>query len=286
VTAMAEVERLLTDGFFPRCGPGDRPVAAAPTGLRELGLPYEADPAMTRHLAQFLARSRENQSKPEAAAWPTALLLNGGVMKSPVFAARLSELLQSWAGAPVRVLEGTDLDLAVARGAAYYGFARRGHGVRIRGGIARAYYIGIESAMPAVPGVPSPVKAVCIAPFGMEEGSEAALPGREFALVTGERAVFRFFASGRPGDAPGTVVESWEMDELEELEPVVAMLEAPVDPARGASSTGVEVPVKLESRVTELGILELWCVSRDEMRRWKLEYAVRARPGAPSEVAS
>ena len=151
------MERLLTDGFFPRAAPGDRPVAAPSSGLRELGLPYEADPAMTRHLAQFLARSRDNQSTEGGSDWPTALLLNGGVMKSPVFAARLSELLLSWTGSPVRVLTGTDLDLAVARGAAYYGFARRGHGVRIRGGTARAYYIGIESAMPAVPGVPSPM---------------------------------------------------------------------------------------------------------------------------------
>jgi len=286
----AEVERLLTDGFFPRCAPGDRPVAAQSSGLRELGLPYEADPAMTRHLAQFLARSRENQSGDGAGSWPTALLLNGGVMKSPVFAARLSELLLSWTGSPVRVLTGTDLDLAVARGAAYYGFARRGHGVRIRGGTARAYYIGIESAMPAVPGVPSPMKAVCVAPFGMEEGSEAALPDREFALVTGERALFRFFASpSRQSDALGAVVESWEMEGLEELEPVVAMLEAPAGDApvpSAAGRAGIAVPVKLESRVTELGILELWCVSRDESRRWKLEYEVRERPAAATtEVA-
>ena len=197
--------------------------------------------------------------------------------------------MQSWAGAPVRVLTGTDLDLAVARGAAYYGFARRGHGVRIRGGTARAYYIGIESAMPAVPGVPSPMKAVCDAPFGMEEGSEAALPDREFALVTGERALFRFFASpSRQSDPLGAVVESWEMEELEELEPVVAMLEAPAGdaPAPSPGRTGIAVPVRLESRVTELGILELWCVSRDESRRWKLEYEVRERPAAATtEVA-
>jgi len=282
----AEVERLLTDGFFPRCAPGDRPVAAASSGLRELGLPYEADPAMTRHLAQFLARARENRSDGVASDWPTALLLNGGVMKSPVFAARLSELLRTWAGSEVRVLTGTDLDLAVARGAAYYGFARRGHGVRIRGGTARAYYIGIESAMPAVPGVPSPMKAVCVAPFGMEEGSEAALPDREFALVTGERAIFRFFASpSRQADPIGTVIESWEMDELEELEPVVAMLEAADGEGAGAGG-GRTVPVKLASRVTELGILELWCLSRDERRRWKLEYETRERPATATEVTS
>jgi molecular chaperone DnaK (HSP70) len=284
----SEVEEWLTGGFFPLCQPDDRPVEAPPTGLRELGLPYEADPGVTRHLAQFLARVRETSDGP--ATWPTALLLNGGVMKSPVFADRVAGLLREWAGAPVRVLAGADLDLAVATGAAYYGFARRGHGVRIRGGTARAYYVGVESALPAVPGVPAPLKAICVAPLGMEEGTDAALPGREFALVTGERAVFRFFASARRSeDRIGATVESWEMADLEELEPVVATLAAGESPDAASSAAssaapraGVVVPVRLESRVTELGILELWCVSRDGSRRWKLEYEVRERP--PAEV--
>jgi molecular chaperone DnaK (HSP70) len=292
----SEVEEWLTGGFFPLCGPADRPVEAPPTGLRELGLPYEADPGVTRHLAQFIARSRENDDG--APAWPTALLLNGGVMKSPVFAARVAGLLREWSGARVRVLAGADLDLAVATGAVYYGFARRGHGVRIRGGTSRAYYVGIESALPAVPGVPAPLKAICVAPLGMEEGTDAKLPGREFALVTGERAVFRFFASARRSeDRIGAMVESWEMADLEELEPVVATLAPPAGESAGGESgagesagvatragapthAGAAVPVKLESRVTELGILELWCVSRDGSRRWKLEYEVRARPQA------
>ncbi len=125
-------------------------------------------------------------------------------MKSPALSRRLAEVLEGWAGRPVAMLSGAreDLDLAVARGAAYYGLARRGEGVRIRGGTARAYYVGIESAMPAVPGVPAPLKAVCVAPFGMEEGSEAELPGRELALMVGERAVFRFLAAADRGDRP------------------------------------------------------------------------------------
>jgi hypothetical protein len=264
--AREELERVLVDGFFPLCGAGERPAAARRSGMRELGLPYESDPAVTRHLAHFLARHRERGAR----AWPTAVLFNGGVMKSPALAGRVVEALGAWSGAGVKVLEGADLDLAVARGAAYYGLARRGRGVRIRGGTARAYYLGIEPAMPAVPGVPAPLKAVCVAPFGMEEGSEAAVPGREFGLVVGEPVAFRFLGSStRRDDAIGAVVESWEADDLEELEPVMAVLSA----EEGAA--GTTVPVRLTARVTELGTLELWCRARDEHRRWKLEFNVR-----------
>jgi hypothetical protein len=200
--------------------------------------------------------------------------MNGGVMKSPALAERVLAVLNGWAGGNVRLLASADLDLAVARGAAYYGLARRGRGIRIRGGTARAYYIGIESAMPAVPGVPAPQKAVCVAPFGMEEGSEAALSGREFGLVVGEPVTFRLLASSVRGDDQiGTVVESWEQDDLEELEPLVATL--PAEEGAAASGGTVE-PVRLLSRVTEVGTLELWCVSRtDADRRWKLEFNVR-----------
>jgi molecular chaperone DnaK (HSP70) len=267
-----EVEQILVDGFFPRSSADERPAAAARSGMRELGLPYEADPAITRHIAHFLARHLP------AGRMPTAVLMNGGVMKAPALAARVMQVLGDWAGSAggeVRLLESADLDLAVARGAAYYGLARRGRGIRIRGGTARAYYIGIESAMPAVPGVPAPQKAVCVAPCGMEDGSEAALPGREFVLQVGEPATFRLLASSvRAGDTIGTVVESWEQDDLEELAPLVATLPAVEDRAPG----GATVPVRLVSRVTEIGTLEIWCVSREESdHRWKLEFNVRER---------
>ena len=129
---------------------------------------------------------------------PTAVLFNGGVFKSTLLTQRVLDTLNSWLAAegapPARLLEGADLDLAVARGAAYYGYVKRGRGVRIRGGTARAYYVAIESAMPAVPAEP-PVQALCVAPFGMEEGSDAALPPQEFGLVVGEPVQFRFFGS-------------------------------------------------------------------------------------------
>jgi hypothetical protein len=169
------------------------------------------------------------------------------------------------------VLDAPDLDHAVARGAAYYGRARVGRGVRIRSGAARSYYIGIESALPAVPGMPAPLKALCVVPFGMEEGTSAAID-REFGLVVGEPAEFRFLSSGtRKGDAPGTLVDDWG-DEIDELSPLEVTLSLD-----GRDDT--VLPVTLESRVTEVGTLELWCVSRDEGHRWKLELNIREHEG-------
>ena len=124
------------------------------------------------------------------------------------------------------MLDAPDLDLAVARGAAYYGLVRRGSGVRIRGGAARAYYIGIETAMPAVPGMPPPLKALCVVPFGMEEGTSAAIPSREFGLVVGEPAEFRFLGSTVAQDrrASARSIEDWG-DEIDELSPLEVTLE-------------------------------------------------------------
>src|SRR5207249_4504393 len=130
-------------------------------------------------------------------------------------------------GEAIRPLEGNSLDHAVACGAAYYGLARRGKGIRIRGGAARAYYIGIETSMPAVPGIAAPLKALCVVPFGMEEGTESDIPGQEFGLVVGEPAQFRFLGStARRGDSAGTLVEEWE-EQVEELSPLATTLESP-----------------------------------------------------------
>jgi molecular chaperone DnaK (HSP70) len=262
----AEVEATLVDGFFPVVPAAATPTVARRIGLQEIGLPYAADAAITRHVAAFVARHRE-----VAPVGVSAVLFNGGVMKAEPLRRRMVEVLASWRGetAGLRVLAGAHPDLAVAEGAATYGLARRGRGVRIRGGTARAYYVGVETAAPAVPGVSPPLKALCVAPFGMEEGSAADLPGAEFGLVVGAPAEFRFFGSSvRRADRPGAVVEGWEPGELEELPPLEASLEA-------AGEEGRSVPVRLRAHVTELGTLELWCVARDGARRWKVEYNVR-----------
>ena len=170
---------------------------------------------------------------------------------------------------PVQPLSGEDLMHAVSRGAAYYGLARRGRGVRIRGGVPRTYYVGVESAMPSIPGFPAPLKALTVVPFGMEEGTEVRIPGREFGLVVGQPAEFRFFTSAvRKNDQPGELIEDFG-DELEELPPMEASFAA----GEGAPEV---VPVSFESVVTETGVLQLWCVARDG-RRWKLEFNVRER---------
>jgi hypothetical protein len=170
---------------------------------------------------------------------------------------------------PVQALTGEDLMHAVSRGAAYYGLARRGRGVRIRGGVPRTYYVGVESAMPSIPGFPAPLKAFTVVPFGMEEGTEARIPGREFGLIVGQPAEFRFFTSAsRKNDEPGDMIEDIG-DELEELSPMEVSF------GSGEQSSEV-VPVSFETVVTETGMMQLWCVARDG-RRWKLEFNVRER---------
>lgn len=254
---------LLIDGFFPRVPAEARPTRRRAGGLRELGLAYAADPAVTKHLAEFLDRHDSA---------PTAVLWNGGVMKATAIRDRVRGVIGDWYGREPRELEGTDLDLAVAIGAAHYGWVRRGGGVRIRGGTARAYYIGIEGAAPAIPGFAPPVKALCVAPFGMEEGTSADLPDDELGLVVGEPSTFRFFASSsRKDDAVGALVDP-EAAELLELDPVEQEVAA-----AGERRAGDLVPVALTATVTEVGTLELWCKAKDGAGRWKLEYAVRER---------
>jgi hypothetical protein len=205
------------------------------------------------------------------------VLFNGGVMKAPALRGRVSEVLSGWLRAEgfealdgSHVLESADLDHAVAQGAAYYGLARRGRGIRIRSGAPRTYYVGIESAMPAVPGMMAPLKALCVVPFGMEEGTSASLPEREFGLVVGEPAEFRFLSSTiRKSDPVGALIDDWG-DDLEELSPLEVTLQMD-------ALQDVTVPVTLESRVTEIGTMELWCVGRDRSQRWKLELNIRER---------
>jgi molecular chaperone DnaK (HSP70) len=261
-----QVEQVL-EGFFPRVASTDAPQKARPSGLQEMGLPYAADAAVTGHLARFL---RQGQDK---MACPTHVLFNGGVLHAPFVRERLLSVLNEWlrdeGAAAIQPLAGEDLMHAVARGAAYYGAARHGKGVRIRGGIPRSYYVGIESAMPAVPGIAAPVKAFAVAQYGMEEGSSVQMPNREFGLTVGETAEFRFFSStDRRMDAPGTLIDDFGQ-ELEELSPVSVRLESS-DPA------GTMVAVSLETVITETGTLQLWCVARDG-RRWKLEFNVREK---------
>ncbi|MEC3768532.1 Hsp70 family protein [Cupriavidus sp. SS-3] len=285
----AELTQTILEGFFPQVDASARPVTRARAGLTQLGLPYAQDAAITRHLAAFLGRQAGalaeieglQATQPEGASFlrPTAVLFNGGVFKSGLLVERILQTLNGWlaaeGAAPARLLDGAELDLAVARGAAYYGYVRRGKGVRIRGGTARAYYVAVESSMPAVPGFEPPIQALCLAPFGMEEGTEAELPPQEFGLVVGEPVHFRFFGSSvRRQDQVGTLLDFWGPEELQELEEIQATL-----PAEGRTA-GEVVPVRLHARVTEAGTLELEAVPRASGERWKVQFDVRGNADA------
>jgi molecular chaperone DnaK (HSP70) len=253
----ADIDRILLDGFLPAVSVDEVPDRRR-AGLAELGLPYASDAAITRHLGYFLKRQN---------ATPTHVLFNGGVLRADLIRTRILDVLNGWLPHAATPLIGEDLMHAVARGAAYYGLARQGKGVRIRGGVPHSYYIGIETSMPAVPGFRAPLKALTVAPFGMEEGTGHKIPNRTFALTIGEPAQFRFFQSStRKDDPPGWMVEDVG-DDFEELSPIEVTL---------PGNAGDAVPVALEALVTETGVLELWCSARDG-RRWKLEFNVRGK---------
>ncbi|EGR1570641.1 Hsp70 family protein [Vibrio alginolyticus] len=298
-----EVQQTLVDGFFPQVAITDHPVQRNRGALTQMGLPYAQDAGITRHIAAFLSKQANALSASgngaEAAAQdfnpfanmpgmpgadaaqsadfikPTAILFNGGVLKSKLLATRLEDTINEWlieADAEMaKRLTGVDLDLAVASGAAYYGSVRRGQGVRIRGGIASAYYVGIESAMPAIPGMAPPMEALCVAPFGMEEGSSVDVPSQEFGLIIGQPVNFQFFGSTvRRDDLAGTHLDYWAPEELEELPEIQVTL--PVSEGR---REGEVVPVTLASRVTELGTLYLEAIAADNGQKWHVEFDVR-----------
>ena len=279
-----QLEQVLTEGFFPRTEVTELPQTGRRTGLAQMALPYAQDPGVTRHLAAFLTRQARSLAQDAKVSLegktfvhPTAVLFNGGVFKAGTLKNRILEVLNGWlqkdGGQPAKELPGADLDLAVARGAAYYGWVRQGNGIRIRGGTARAYYVGVESAVPAVPGFEPPLKALCVAPFGMEEGTEAQIPPQEFGLVVGEPTSFRFFASTlRREDQPGDMLEdAVHNEELEEVAPIETTL------AGSAGRTGQLIPVNLQAAVTELGTLELRCLEKGGEGNWKLELNVRMK---------
>ncbi|MGZ3430050.1 MAG: Hsp70 family protein, partial [Polyangia bacterium] len=243
--ARAEAEELVLDGFFPRVALDVAPERRR-AGIQEFGLPYAADPAITRHLAAFLRLH---------GARPTAILWNGGVLKSAAIRARILEVLTSWLGATPRVLENAAPDLAVARGAAYYGLARQSAGVRaikIGGGAARAFYLGIDTADVR----PGQLTFLCLTPRGFEEGSEVTLSEHALELLTNRPVRFRLFSSSdRVGDRAGQLL-TLPPDALAELPPMYTVLRFQ------RSSHEAALSVNLHARLTEIGTLELECVAR------------------------
>ena len=258
-----EVEQIVLDGFFPHSGSDDLPRRTARVGLQELGLPYAQDPAITRHVALFLRTHAQ-------AGCPDAILLNGGVFNSVRIAERFVETISSWyrRETPIRVLEHGSLELSVARGAAYYALVRRGMGRRIGGGTAHAFYAGLESK--------GEQKALCLIPRGHEEGHEVEISGRKFNLTLGRPVQFPLFTS-----TSDRVVASGEIvtvgEDLHPLPPIHTVLKS------SENRTG-QVPVHLRAILTEIGTLQLWCVSETDNDQWRLEFELRGSAASPRET--
>ena len=263
------LQSILLDGFFPECGLDAVPTTARRTGFMEIGLPFAVEAGITKHLAQFLSRHAADRPV-------THILFNGGVFNGIVLRDRLLNIISTWLPSAPVMIEEAEHDLAVARGAAYLGAASRGRGIRIRAGTARSYYIGIETPMPSVPGVRPPINALCVVPFGMEEGSEADVPGGELGLVVGQPVEFRFLSStNRKDDRIGTVLDDFTWpDVLVEGPPLEASLPAE------ALDPGSLVPVRLRVKVTDIGTVEIWSVRTDGTGQWRLEFNVREQETA------
>jgi hypothetical protein len=298
----AEVQQILFDGFLPFVPPDAEPVRGPRTGLHEMGLPYVSDPAITRHLAAFLRKhspdhktqSAEHEARsadgafslPSALGAPrsalSAILFNGGVFQPAPMRERLVEVVSRWYSAPGHsweplILANPSLDLAVAWGAAYYGWLRHSGGRRIGGGIARSYYVGVEGGERAregedakALGAPRPALTVlCVVPQGLEEGQEISLPQPELELALGQPVLFPLYTSTvRAGDRAGDLLQV-EPGQLLQMPPLHTVL-------RGGKRSGTRrVPVTLAARSTEIGTLELWCVAKEGGNRWRLEFNVR-----------
>ena len=261
-----EISTLLLDGFTPKCEFGVETNKDVRSGLRSFGLNYESDTALTKHLSEFLSTHApldENGKR----ILPAAVLFNGGVSKADLLRDRISSVLNSWKGEEAEILTGIDPDLAVARGAAWYGYVKRGNSIRIKSGSARSYYIGIESSMPAVPGFPPPMDALCVIPFGTENGTSLDVPMENLGLVIGESCQFRFFSSNsRQDDQLGVLLDEFKIDNLSELPPMTTML------TDDSGNSGNIVAVKLSTEFTEIGTIKLWFNEVGTERRWKLEF--------------
>jgi molecular chaperone DnaK (HSP70) len=275
-----DVERIVLDGFFPP-NPGQEPARRARAALVEFGLPYASDPAITRHLADFLRQhapaAREALGLPDSATLPVpdTLLLNGGVFRGAALAQRLTDTLQAWRGQPVRVLHNDNPDVAVARGGVAYALARQGLGPGIESGAARSYYLLLDGER--APG--EALRAVCLLPRGTPAATEVRLAEREFALRLGRPVRFHLVSAiadpGGKAPAPGELVDLNPADVVRL--PAIATVLRAADPARAA-----EIPVQLAAALSEVGTLDVHCVAIDASgQRWRLEFQLRATEDEP-----
>jgi molecular chaperone DnaK (HSP70) len=275
-----EVRQLVVDGFFPETASDERPRRRRAAGIVEFGLPYASDPAVTRHLAAFLADHApamrvgedERDSPGIDSIVPDAVLLNGGIFRSEALAQRLLQALSSWRGEAPLQLHNDHPDLAVARGAVAYAMARRGHGARIGGGSSRSFLLLVEEQQR------QRQRAVCLLPRGAEEGQELRLTDRVFSLRLGQPVHFGLVASSSERSfSPGELVEI-DKDHFRTLPPLATILDGPAN----TDASMREVPVQLAATLTDIGTLEIDCVAADDApadlnRRWRMEFQLRGR---------
>src|SRR6202049_2785863 len=244
-----EALELTLDGFLPFCGIDEKPAEEKRSLFRELGLPYVSDPAITRHLAAFLSANE--------GARPDAILFNGGFFIPDICQQRVADVIERWYGRRPLVLENRDLDLAVAVGAAYYSYVKAtGAGLLVRGGLPRAYYVGVGES-----------SAVCLVPRGAEEGQTLELDSQDLHLVANKPVSFRLFSSlTRVDDTVGQTLGPAETGDLHLHAPLNAVI-------RFGKSGERMVPVKLRAPLTEVVTLEVWADSKISEHRWRLQFA-------------
>ena len=272
-----EVLQILTAGFLPITAPDEMPAHGRPTGLRELGLPYTSDPAITKHLAAFLTQAAvvmNGSSANQRMARPNAVLFNGGFCAPAVTRERIVEAISAWFGGAQsgwrpKLLNNEAVDSAVARGAAYYGRVRRGTGLRIRAGSARTYYIGLRSD--------DGLQGICVLPAGIEEGTTLPLLNREFSVLANRPVSFTLYSSRTRHDAHGEVAALDEAN-VHRLSPLVTLLRY------GKKMRDVSLIVGLRASFTEVGTLELWCESRDTPHRWRLQFELRGEEAQAQQL--
>jgi molecular chaperone DnaK (HSP70) len=274
-----DVERIVLDGFFPR-NEAKEGAKRARAGIVEFGLPYASDPAITRHLADFLRQharaAREALGLDDEAILPVpdTLLLNGGVFRGAALAQRLADTLSDWRGSPVRVLHNRDPDVAVARGAVAYSLARQGLAPAIESGSARSYFLLLDDVQTG-----GALKTVCLLPRGQQPGLEVRLLDRSFGLRLGRPV--RFHLVSTTADPQGQAPKPGDLVELDPADVVRLPAIATVLRAQ-ARETKTELPVQLAASLSEVGTLEVHCVAEDGSgQRWKLEFQLR---GAEDEV--
>ncbi len=274
-----EVLQVLTDGFLPISAPDDMPARHRPSALRELGLPYASDPAISKHLAAFLTQaavSMNGSSANPRMARPDAVLFNGGFCAPAVTRERIIEAIAAWFGGTQngwrpKLLNNEAVDSAVARGAAYYGRVRHGVGLRIRAGSAHTYYIGLGSE--------DGLQCICVLPAGVEEGTTLPPLNREFSVLANRPVSFMLYSSRTRHDAQGEVAALDEAD-VHRHAPLVTLLRY------GKKMREVHLIVRLRASFTEVGTLELWCEARDSSHRWRLQFELRGEEAQAQQLDS